>query len=218
MDETTRQQKERSIWSKQASGYDKRVLRMYKDAYALSIRKTCSVLSADQQVLEIGCGTGIISLGIAPRMERVVGTDISPPMIAIAQSKAESQSISNVDFRVCDGYSLPYEGESFDVVLLFNTLHIVKEPAALLHEAHRLLKPSGNLVSATDCYAEPVPLTARLILSLQRLLNLVGIIPFMWYFSKEDVHQLFAQCSFVVTETDVLHAVPVNYYVLARKV
>jgi hypothetical protein len=43
----------------------------------------------------------------------------------------------------------------------------VKEPAVLLHEAYRLLKPAGHLVSATDCYAEPVPFPVRLMLSAQ---------------------------------------------------
>jgi ubiquinone/menaquinone biosynthesis C-methylase UbiE len=94
----------------------------------------------------LGCGTGIISLGVAPCVESVVATDISPQMIAVAESKAQRMSISNVDFRVCDGYSLPYKSQAFDSILLFNVLHCVKEPSALLCEAHRLLKPSGRLV------------------------------------------------------------------------
>jgi ubiquinone/menaquinone biosynthesis C-methylase UbiE len=217
VEEGTRQKKERAIWEKQASGYDNRVLKMYKNAYDLSIQKVRSVLSPDQQVLEIGCGTGIISLGIAPYVERVIATDISPQMISVAKSKAESSSVSNVDFRICDGYAVPYDDESFDVVLLFNTLHVVKDPAALLHEAYRLLKPAGHLVSATDCYAEPVPFPVRLGLSAQKLLRLVGIIPFMWYYRKEELHQLFEQSSFAIVDSDVLHPAPVNYYLLASK-
>jgi ubiquinone/menaquinone biosynthesis C-methylase UbiE len=217
VEQATRQKKERTFWDKQASGYDNRILKIYKNAYDLSIQKIRSVLSPDQHVLEIGCGTGIVSLGVAPYVESLVATDISSQMIAVAKSKAESSSVSNVDFRVCDGYSLPYDNESFDVVLLFNTLHVVKEPAALLHEAYRLLKPAGHLVSATDCYAEPVPFPVRLMLSAQKLLKVVGIISFMWYYRKEDVHQLFEQSSFVIVDSDVLHPAPVNYYLLASK-
>ena len=217
MDNAIRQKKERSIWDKQAPGYDRRNLKVYKNSYDLSIQRARAVLSPDKEVLEVGCGTGIISLGIAPWVKSVVATDISPQMIAVAKSKAESLSITNVEFRVCDGYSLPYDNQAFDVILLFNVLHFVKEPAALLHEAHRLLKPSGYLVSATDCYAEPVPLPFRIGLGVQRLLNLTGIIPFMWYYKKEDVHRLFEQCSFASVETNVLHPTPVNYYLLARK-
>jgi ubiquinone/menaquinone biosynthesis C-methylase UbiE len=217
MDDAIRQKKERAIWDKQAPGYDKRNLKVYENAYDLSIQKTRAVLSPDQKVLEVGCGTGIISLGIAPFVKSVVATDISPEMISVAKSKAESLPITNVEFRVCDGYLLPYDSQAFDVVLLFNVLHFVKEPTALLHEAHRLLKPSGYLVSATDCYAEAVPFSFRIGLGVQKLLNLMGIIPFMWYYEKEDIHQLLKQCSFASVETDVLHPTPVNYYLLARK-
>lgn len=75
---------------------------MYENAYDLSIQKVRSVLSPDHKVLEIGCGTGIISLGIAPYVESVIAADISPRMISIAKSKAESSSVSNVDFRLYD--------------------------------------------------------------------------------------------------------------------
>jgi ubiquinone/menaquinone biosynthesis C-methylase UbiE len=218
MNDVTRQEKERSLWDKQAHVYDKRSLKMYEEAYGQSIQKVRAVLSPHQRVLEIGCGTGIISLGIAPFVESVVATDISPQMIAVAESKAQSMSISNVDFRVCDGYALPYDDQSFDVVLLFNMLHCVKEPAALLREAHRLLKPSGHLISATDCYAEPVPLPVKLMLATQKFLNRLGVIPFMWQYEKKDLLQLFKQCSFAVVETDVPHPTPVNYYLLAKKV
>jgi ubiquinone/menaquinone biosynthesis C-methylase UbiE len=217
MNDVTRQERERSLWDKLAPGYDRRNLRVYQNAYDRSIQKARAVLSPDQEVLEIGCGTGIISLGIAPFAKSVVATDISPEMIAVAKRKAESLAIANAEFRVGDGYSLPYDNQAFDVVLLFNVLHFVKEPAALLHEAHRLLKPSGYLVSATDCYAEPVPLPLRIGLGVQKLLNLIGIIPFMWYYEKEDIHRLLEQCSFASVETDVLHSTPVNYYLLARK-
>jgi hypothetical protein len=55
------------------------------------------------------------------------------------------------------------------------------------------------------------------MLSAQRLLELVGVISFMWYCGKEDLHQLFEQSSFVIVDTDVLHPAPVNYYLLASK-
>jgi ubiquinone/menaquinone biosynthesis C-methylase UbiE len=217
MNDVTRQEEARFLWDRQAPSYDKRNLKIYESAYELSIKKIRAALSPDQRVLEIGCGTGIISLGIAPFVESVVATDISPQMIAVAKSKADSASITNVEFRVSDGYALPYDDQAFDAFLLFNVLHFVKEPTAMIREAHRLLKPSGYLVSATDCYAEPVPLPFRIGLGIQRLLNRMGIIPFMGYYRKEDFHQLFEQCAFAVVETDVLHPAPVNYYVLARK-
>jgi len=72
VDDTTRQQKERIIWDKQASRYDDHVFKIYMNAYDLSIEKVRSVLAPDRQVLEIGCGSGIIALGIDPYAKQVI--------------------------------------------------------------------------------------------------------------------------------------------------
>ncbi|MEJ2733337.1 MAG: hypothetical protein P8189_07180 [Anaerolineae bacterium] len=98
-----------------------------------------------------------------------------------------------------------------------STRCIVQDSAAMLHEAHRLLKPAGHLVTAMDCYTEPVPFPVRVMLTAQKLLKLLGVISFMWYYGKEDLHQLFEQTSFVIVDFDVLHPAPVDYYLLASK-
>jgi ubiquinone/menaquinone biosynthesis C-methylase UbiE len=200
-----------------AAGYDSRTLPTYRRAYDRSIEKTRAILSPGQRVLEIGCGTGIISLGVAPFAGQIVGADISPQMIEVARHKAQEASVDNVEFQVCDGYSLPFEDEVFDAVLIFNTLHAVKEPATMLAEARRLLKPAGHLLTATDCYAAPAPFATRLMLAAQRLMKLVGVIPFMSYLHEADIQRLIEAAGFDVVETDVLHPAPVNYYLRARK-
>jgi len=218
VEEASRQQKERSIWSRQAPSYDARTLKVYAAAYQRSVAKACAVLSSRDRVVEIGCGTGIVTLGVAPCVACVTGTDIAPEMIEVAREKAQQRGLENVHFRVSDGYGLPFDDASFDAVLLFNTLHVVKEPGALLREAHRLLRPSGYLVSATDCYAEPVPLPIQLKLLLQDLLKALRVIPFLSSFTVDDLRRLFECASFEVVETDILHPAPVNAYVLGRRV
>lgn len=217
MNESLRQEKESTLWEKLASRYDRQVMRIYRNAYDLSIEKVLAVVEGKDEVLEMSCGTGIISLGIAPHVQHVAGTDISPRMISVARTKAQELEVTNVDFQVCDSYSLPFEDSSFDMVLLFNTLHFLKEPQRVLQEAYRLLKPGGCFALATDCFAEPVPFQARLRLIAQNLLKTLGIIPFMWNYSKEDLHKLLEENSFVVEDVQVLHQLPVNYYLLGRK-
>ena len=217
MEQETRQEKERGIWSKLASGYDERTLKTYQEAYTRSIEKVVGMVSPDDEVLEIGCGTGIVTLGVAPYARRVVGTDISPEMIAVAQAKADREGVANVEFRVGDGYHHPEADGSFDVVLLFNLLHVVKEPETVLREAGRLLKPGGAVASATDCYGEPAPLRTRLMLGVQRVMKWMGIIPFMRYYQKQELHRLIEGCGFEVVEQDDLHPDPVNHYILAKK-
>jgi len=217
MNKLKRIEKERSIWEKLATNYDAKTLKRYENAYRLSIEKTRTILSKNQKVLEIACGTGIISLGIASFVDRIEAVDISTKMIEIAKKKAKECSIRNIEFKVADGYSLSYKDESFDTILLFNTLHIVEDPNAILQEAYRLLKPAGFLVTATDCYAEPVPFVVRMYLSIQKLLHKIGIIPFIWYYKKDDIHQVLVNNSFELIQSDILHVTPVNYFVLAKK-
>jgi ubiquinone/menaquinone biosynthesis C-methylase UbiE len=217
MKASTRQKKERALWDKQASGYDSRTLTMFEDAYAQSIERARAALAPGDRVLEIGCGTGILTLGIASEVERVIGTDISPEMITVARQKAEAQDVDNVTFRVADGYELPFEEASFDAVLIFNTLHVVKEPETLLGEAHRLLKPGGPLITATDCYAEPVPLRIKLMLVAQTLLKWVGVIAFMRNYRRSELRRLIMRQGFTIEEMAVLHPAPVNLFILARK-
>ena len=203
--------------SRQAASYDARTLRVYEGAYDLSVQKVCTVLSSHDRVLEVGCGTGIVTLGVAPCVKSIIGTDIAREMVEVARDKAQARAMKNVHFRVGDGYDLPFDDAAFDGVLLFNTLHVVKEPREILREAHRLLRPSGYLVSATDCYAEPMPLPIRLKLLLQDVLKALGVIPFLWSFTIDDLRRLFEAAAFQVVETDVLHPAPVNAYVLGRK-
>ena len=217
MDQETRQNKERVIWDKLAENYDNRTLITYQKAYNLSIQKVREALTSDMQIIEIGCGTGIISLGIAAEAARVVGTDLSSQMIQIARQKAAEMNISKVEFKVCDGYSQPYKDGCFDMVLLFNIVHLVKEPGALLKEAYRLLNPGGLLLTATDCFAEKVSLKARLYLLVERIMKALGIIPFIWFLNIEDYKELVAANGFEVQQVENLHPVPVNCYIKARK-
>jgi len=217
MDQETRQQKERRVWRRLAASYDERTLATYRRAYELSIEKAVRVVTPDDDVLEIGCGTGIVTLGVAPHVRQLTCIDITPEMLAEAQAKVARRGLKNVVFRLGDGYHQPEADESFDVVLLFNLLHIVKEPESILREACRLLKPGGFVVSATDCFAEPVPLRARMLLGIQRMMKLAGVIPFVRYYHKLDLRKLFEDGGFEVREAEDLQAIPVNHYILARK-
>ncbi len=217
MEENIRQKNERSFWDRMADQYDRNTEKTYRSAYQESIDRTARQLSKSDRVLEIGCGTGIISLGISGHALSVTGVDISPRMIEMAKAKALSEKITNVDFQTYDGYSLPFGDNSFDRVLLFNLLHIVKEPDSILKESRRLLKPGGLLVSATDCYAEPAAFINRVMLVIEKIMKTLGFIPYLSFFRKMDVDSLLKSNGFTIMETADLHPSPVNYYVMAKK-
>lgn len=76
----------------------------YEAAYGFPVEIACVVLSHRDRVVEIGCGTDVVTLGAAPGVKGVTGTDIAPETIEVALERAETRAMKNVDFRIGDGY------------------------------------------------------------------------------------------------------------------
>ena len=99
----------------------------------------------DSRVLEIGCGTGVISRVLArwPGVAGVLGLDPSPGLVARARELSEG--FPNLTFQVADGRAVPIVDGAFDVVVLHRVLSHVPGPDRVLAEAFRLLCPGGRL-------------------------------------------------------------------------
>ncbi len=108
---------------------------------------------AEARVLEVGCGTGVVTRVLArrPRVARVTGVDLSPFLLARARQLAAH--LQNVTFQAGDGRSLPFAAETFNVVVFHTTLSHVPEPQQALREVFRLLVPSGSLAVFDGDYA-----------------------------------------------------------------
>lgn len=98
-------------------------------------------------VLDVGSGDGAIAQLLAPRARSITCLDRSERMIAAAKKRLADQE--NVRVCVGDMHELPFEDESFDEVLLFNTLTYARKPECVVTEARRVLRPGGNLVAIT---------------------------------------------------------------------
>lgn len=94
-------------------------------------------LSADRDVLELGCGTGLILKEIAPIARRAVGIDISPGML----EKARGRGLEVVEGSATD---LPFEDGSFDTVYSFKVLAHVEDIQKAMREVARVLRPGGR--------------------------------------------------------------------------
>lgn len=208
--------KEKSFWDKIASNYD-RPSRL-DAAYRLSVQRCLNLLEGKERVIEMACGTGTISIGIAEKAASVIGIDASANMINAAKNKLAQTTADNISFEVGDGYHTRFSGNSFDVVLLFNALHIVKEPDRFLAEAYRILKADGIIVTATDCYSEKVPFTKKIYTLVPGFMKKLGIISYLSSYRKADVEKLIEKNNFKILSTENLFEAPVNYYILAKKV
>ena len=137
--------------------------------YEKSLARTLEFLSPTQSVLEVGCGTGTTALRLAPATGRLLATDLSPQMIAIANEKLAADPRANLEFRVADADAPMAEPGSHDVVLAFNLLHLVADLDGALSTITQSLVPGGLLISKTACISEMNPLVPWLLLPLMRL-------------------------------------------------
>ena len=124
------------------------------------------VLNREMTVLELACGTGLLSVRIAGSVKLVEATDFSEEMIRQAKAKAHS---SRLHFSVQDATNLPYTPGTFDAVVISNALHIMPEPEKALAEIRRVLKPGGILIAPTFTAAGSLPGRMRI-----RIMELSG--------------------------------------------
>lgn len=107
----------------------------------------------EAHVLEIGCGTGGVTRTLAkwPDVSQAVGVD--PSAVFIAKARALSVGIPNIAFEEGDGRCLALDAGSFDVVVVHTTMCHVPDPARLVTEAFRVLRPHGWLAVFDGDYA-----------------------------------------------------------------
>jgi ubiquinone/menaquinone biosynthesis C-methylase UbiE len=100
-----------------------------------------------RRVLEVGCGTGNISLELARRGSQVVGLDASGPMLAAGQDKARRQGLPLTWIRGLAG-DLPFPEAAFDGVISILALDFIPDRPGAVREMVRVLRPGGFLVTA----------------------------------------------------------------------
>ena len=103
-------------------------------------------LQAGEQVLDAGCGTGLLLEQMAISVGdsgRVVGVDYSPDMLDMARHRC--QDLGNVELHQGSVEQLDFESEKFDVVSCTQTLLYVAQVETALGEIHRVLKPHGRV-------------------------------------------------------------------------
>jgi len=106
------------------------------------------------RILEVGVGTGI-SLPYYARSSRLVGVDLSPPMLRKAQARVVEQGLTNVEaLAVMDAERLALPDRSFDVVVAQYVITAVPHPEAILDEFARVIRPGGEIVLINHIGAE----------------------------------------------------------------
>ncbi len=118
-------------------------------------------LTRQMKILDIGCGPGAITLGLARAVPEghVIGIDIEPSQIEIGTATARQLGLDNCDFRVASVFELPFDDAWFDVVYGHTILMQFREIQPVLREIYRVLKPGGLIafreIDIGACLAYP---------------------------------------------------------------
>jgi arsenite methyltransferase len=116
-------------------------------------------LERGEAVLDIGSGAGSDSLVAAQMVGpegSVTGLDMTPEMLAKARSAAADMGATNLTFVEGEAENLPFEDESFDVVISNGVIDLIPDKDAVYSEIHRVLRPGGRIQIADVTIQNPV--------------------------------------------------------------
>lgn len=161
--------------------------------YERSLERTRALLKPDDQVLELGCGTGSTALRLAGDVRRYLATDISSGMIAIAGEKLSAAPVPTLAFQIATAEASIFEAGRYNAVLGFNYLHMVRDVPATLGRIRTLLAPDGLFISKTPCLGDMNPLLRLVLLPCMRAL---GKAPHVSVFSQTELSTLISSAGF----------------------
>jgi ubiquinone/menaquinone biosynthesis C-methylase UbiE len=96
------------------------------------------------QVLDIATGAGHTAAAFAPRVARVVASDITTEMLEEARKLAAAKGFANMETAIADAQALPFADSQFDLVTCRIAPHHFPDIPAFVHEARRVLRPGGT--------------------------------------------------------------------------
>jgi SAM-dependent methyltransferase len=101
---------------------------------------------ANHALLEVGCGIGTDLVRFARGGAKVTGVDLSQTAIELAAKNFALHGLNPVELRVANGEALPYRDAAFDHVYGHGVLQYTADPARLVGECYRVLKPGGTAI------------------------------------------------------------------------
>jgi tRNA (cmo5U34)-methyltransferase len=139
--DTNRFDQASTTWDQEARRVE--LARAVTDEIARRIR-----LSHAMDVLDFGCGTGLLTLSLQPLVRRVTGADTSSGMLGVLKQKIETQGLANVEAILLDPEALLSLGTRFDLVVSSMALHHVADLATLFKRFHEMLHAGGRIALA----------------------------------------------------------------------
>ena len=148
-----------------------------------------------ERILDVGCGDGVLTAKLAAIGADVVGIDASPELVKAAQDRG-------LDARLLDAHSMAFEQE-FDAVFSNAALHWMADPARVVANVFRGLRPGGRFVGEFGGKGNVRLITEALLAALARR-GVDGRRAFPWYFpDAEDFSGLLRRSGFTIERMEL---------------
>lgn len=105
-------------------------------------------LDGTAKALEFGCGTGLVTLGVAPQLRSLLAVDVSDGMLSVLRQKVADRAYAHVQVRQMDLSREPLPEQDFDLIFSCMTLHHIADTAGLVKKLVQGLAPGGRLAIA----------------------------------------------------------------------
>jgi ubiquinone/menaquinone biosynthesis C-methylase UbiE len=145
--------------------------------------------AADDAVLDVACGPGLLACAFAPVVRHVTGVDVTPAMIEQARGLQQAKGIRNITWDLAEAPPLPYKDGEFSIATCRFSFHHMLDPLAVLKEMRRVCSPGGRVVvadltpdaakadafNASETLRDPSHVRAMPIAELVDLFNRAGL-------------------------------------------
>lgn len=130
-------------FTKQAPRFQE-IMRSAETAIRLAVEY--SGAGPEDTVLDAACGPGVLACALAESAGHVTGIDITPAMLDHARSLQATKDLKNVHWKLGEVSSLPFETDTFSLVISRYAIHHFQTPAEDVSEMERVCKPGGRVV------------------------------------------------------------------------
>ena len=188
-------QAEHATWTRSAPIYVENTAKL--TSHAVSHLLDAAQLTSDSCALEVGCGPGHVTAMMADTGATVTGVDLVPAMIETARSLHPDS-----EFVEANAEQLPFEDDSFDVVLVNFSIHHFARPDVVCTAIRRVLKPGGRFVFAGPI--EPLEFMAFIEgLTAHHTMEVLAHGPLYLEATREDYENLVKDAGFATYDVAV---------------
>lgn len=158
-----------------------------------------SNVKQNDMVLDLACGTGIITKSIANKSKSIYAVDITDKMVSVTKEMCESEEFNHIHVLKGNAEKLNFQNDFFDLIITRLSIHHFKNPDIVIKEMKRVLKDSGRII-IVDIYSSGILEEAELHNAIEKLRDPTHVKAL----SLDEFEELFEQNSLCVKSIETI--------------